>query len=174
MAGILQGICWLGALFICFQIGGSTLSLPENFTFPVTILVWGLALFIGGFCLYAGLMAGAGALVPNMKEAGSANLIVLMPMFLGYIVGLMSPMSEAANATLPTILSIFPLTAPVVMIMRLSDSVVPLWQLLLSVGLTCAAAYLTLRAVSAMFHAQNLLSGQPFSLRRYIRTLLTG
>lgn len=56
--------------------------------------------------------------------------------------------------------------------MRLTDSVVPLWQLLLSVSLTYLTAYLVLRAVAAMFHAQNLLSGQPFSTKRYFQALV--
>ena len=35
-----------------------------------------------------------------------------------------------------------------------------------------SVAYLIIRAVAAMFHAQNLLSGQPFSAKRFFRALL--
>ena len=66
----------------------------------------------------------------------------------------------------------FPLTAPVLMMMRLTDGSVPLWQLLLSAALMLATAYLIVRAVAAMFHAQNLLSGQPFSAKRFFGALL--
>ena len=39
---------------------------------------------------------------------------------------------------------------------------------------TCvfAAAYASLRAAAAVFHAQNLLSGESFSAARYARALL--
>ncbi len=173
-AGLLQMIVWLSAVLIIFNLGGSTLRLPENFTFPVGIVLWGLLFFLGGFAVYASLMAGVGALVPKMKEAASANFIVISPLFIGYVVGLLAPLTETAGGTLPLILSIFPLTSPVVMIMRLSDSVVPLWQLLLSAGLLFTTAYFIMRAVAAMFRAQYLLSGQPFSIRHYWRALTSG
>jgi ABC-2 type transport system permease protein len=88
------------------------------------------------------------------------------------VVGLLAPLAEASRGALPVALSLFPLTAPVVMIMRLTDGSVPLWQLLLSAGLMVVATYLIVRAVAAMFRAQHLLSGQPFSVRRYFGALL--
>lgn len=172
--GILQTVTWLGAIAISANLGGSTLRLPANFAFPVEILVWGVVFFAGGYGLYASLMAGAGALAPKMKEAGVANVIAMIPLLIGYMVGLMAPVAEVADAPLPVALSFFPFTAPVVMIMRLSNGVVPLWQLLLAAGLTYAAAWWALRAVARLFHAQNLLSGQPFSVSRYLGALFAG
>jgi ABC-2 type transport system permease protein len=171
-AGLLQTIVWMSAVLITFNTSGSILNLPEGFTFPIGILFWSLLFFLGGFAVYASLMAGVGALIPKMKEAGAANFIVISPLFFGYAVGLLAPLADAAGGTLPLILSIFPFTSPVVMIMRLSDGFVPIWQLLLSAGLLFATAIFTLRTVAAMFRAQNLLSGQPFSIRRYFRVLL--
>jgi len=171
IAGMVQTVVWLGAIYISFNLGGSTLSLPEGFNFPVEIVAWSLVFFIGGFALYASLMAGAGALVPKMKEAGIANFIAMFPLFFGYVFGLMAPLADATGSTFLVFLSIFPLTSPVVMIMRLTDGLVPPWQLLLSIGLLFITAYFALQTVAAMFHAQNLLSGQPFSVKRYLRAL---
>ena len=168
VAGLLQAIIWLGMIYISTTLGGATLSLPEGFSFPVDILAWGLVFFLGGFGVYAGMMAGAGALVPKMKEAGAANYIVMVPLMVGYTLGLMAPLTENADSLLILILSFFPLTAPVVMMMRLTNGSVPVWQLLAAAGLLFALAVYLLRAVAALFHAQNLLSGQPFSLRRYL------
>ena len=171
IAGLSQTLVWLLSIWVGFNLGGSTLSLPDGFTFPVEIVIWSLIFFIGGFALYASLMAGAGALVPKMKEAGIANFIAMIPLFFGYIFGLMAPLADATGSAFLVFLSIFPLTSPVVMIMRLTDGNVPLWQLLLSIGLLFVTAYFALQMVAAMFHAQNLLSGQPFSARRYLRAL---
>lgn len=171
IAGLLQTVAWLGAIFILFKIGVQTLSLPENFSLPTGILAWSLVFYIGGYAVYASLMAGAGALVPKMKEAGGANFIAMIPLFVAYMVGLISPIAGVTNESLPVALSLFPLTAPVVMVMRLADGIVPLWQLLLSAGLTYLTAYFSLRTAAVMFQAQNLLSGQPFSISRYLRAL---
>lgn len=171
-AGLLQTTVWLGAIYISFNLGGSTLSLPDNFVFPIDILIWGLVFFLGGYGLYASLMAGAGALVPRMKEAGVANFIVMFPLFFGYVFGLMAPLADAADSAFLVFLSMLPLTSPVVMIMRLTNSVVPLWQPLFSALLLFITAYFALRAVAAMFHTGNLLSGQPFSLKRYLAAMI--
>jgi ABC-2 type transport system permease protein len=173
ISGLLQTIIWFCAVFYVFNRGSLALRLPENFIFPVEILVWSLAFFIAGYLLYASLMAGAGALVPRLKESGITSAIIVFPLLVGYMIGIYAPLGRATEATLPVIASILPFTAPVVMVMRLTDGNVPTWQILVSLGLTFLTAYLTLRAVAAMFHAQNLLSGQPFSLNRYVK-MLTG
>lgn len=170
-AGLAQTVVWLGVIYISFNLGGSTLSLPDGFKFPVEIVAWSLVFFIGGFALYASLMAGAGALVPKMKEAGIASFIAIIPLFFGYVFGLMAPLVDATSSGLLVFLSFFPLTSPVVMVMRLTDGLVPLWHLLLSFILLFLTAYYALQMVAAMFHAQNLLSGQAFSVKRYFRAL---
>jgi len=172
IAGLLQTVIWLGAIYFSLNLGGSTLRLPENFEFPVDILIWSLVFFLGGYGLYANLMAGAGALVPRMKEAGMANYIAIFPLFFGYVFGLMAPLAKAADSAFLVFLSVFPLTSPLVMVMRLTNRAVPLWQLMLSILLLFVTAYYALHSVAAMFHAQNLLSGQPFSLRRYFGALV--
>lgn len=169
LAGIIQTTCWLGAILIIFNLGGRTLSLPENFTFPVDILVYGLLLFLGGYGLYAAMLSGVGALIPNLKESGGAFYIILLPLMIGYLIGLFAPLMHVTQTDLLITLSIIPFTAPVVMVMRLTDSIVPIWQILLAISLLYLTAVVTLRAATAMFHAQNLLSGQPFSLGRYLR-----
>lgn len=172
IAGLLQTAAWVGAIFYLSKIGRQSFSLPENFSIPTDILAWSLVFFLGGYGMYASLMAGAGALVPKMKEAGAASQIAMIPLMAGYLVGLFAPLAGVANEGLPVALSLFPLTAPVVMVMRLANGIVPFWQLLLSAALTYLTAYFTLRVAAAMFHAQNLLSGQPFSMRRYLAAFI--
>jgi len=172
ITGLLQVIAWLGAVFALMSLGGQTLNLPEEFAFPASILAWGLVFFLLGFAVYASLMAGVGALASKLKEANQAVFVVMSPLFAGYMVGILAPMTGAPHAVLPTALSLFPLTAPIVMMMRLTEGSVPLWQLLLSTGLMLVTVYIIVRAVAAMFHAQNLLSGQPFSFKRFANALL--
>ena len=171
IAALLQTIVWLAAIVVCFTKGGQMLALPENFTFPASILVWSLIFFLGGYGVYASLMAGAGAMVPKMKEAGAVSMTMMVPLMVGYIVGLASSIAGASDRALPVALSLFPLTAPIVMVTRLTTSTVPLWQLFLSAGLTFLTAFFTLRGAAAIFQAHTLLSGQSFSLGRYLRAL---
>jgi ABC-2 type transport system permease protein len=171
IASLLQTVLWVGTFFGLLTLGGSALSLPDAFTIPLSILAWSLVFFVLGFAIYASLMAGAGALVPRLKEANQASFIAMAPLMAGYLVGLLAPLADLADGALPTALSLFPLTAPIVMMMRLTAGTVPLWQLLLSAGLMALSAYAIVQAVAAMFRAQNLLSGQSFSVRRFFSAL---
>jgi ABC-2 type transport system permease protein len=171
VASFLPSMAWLGSGLIVLRMGGGVLNLPPELTIPTSILVWGVVFFLLGYVVYGSLMAGAGALVPNVKEITQASWVVMAPMFVGYLVGVISS-GEAPHAALPTALSMFPLTAPMVMMMRLTVGGVPLWQPLLSVALMVLTAFFIIRAVARMFRAQTLLSGQPFNVRRFASALL--
>lgn len=171
IASLLPTIVWLGTSYAILRLGGGVLNLPAELSIPPSILAWGIVFFILGYIVYASLMAGAGALVPNMKEISQATWVVSFPLFFGYIVALIAS-GEAPHGALPTLLSLFPLTAPIVMIMRLTIGGVPLWQPLLAVGLMVLTAVFVVRAVARMFRAQVLLTGQPFSARRFAYALL--
>jgi len=170
LATLLQMMAWVGTVFLVFRTGGQTLNLPEGFQVPPTLLVWGLVFFLLGYAVYASLMAGAGALVPKVKETTQVTWVVTMPIFAGYLIGLF--LLEDPHGRIATALSLFPLTSPILMIMRLTVGGVPLWQPLLAAVLLALTAILVIRAVARMFHAQNLLSGQSFSARRFYAALL--
>jgi len=73
---------------------------------------------------------------------------------------------------LPLFLSLFPFTSPTAMMMRLALGPVPPWQLAFSIILLVGTMVVILRAVARMFRAQNIMSGQPFSLKRLVFALL--
>jgi ABC-2 type transport system permease protein len=114
-------------------------------------------------------MAAVGALVPNLREASQATFVVIMPMLIPLLT--ISILIDQPDGPLATVLSIFPLTAPVAMMTRLAGTDVPLWQVLLAVLLLAGTVVLIVRAVANMFRAQTLLSGQPFNLRRFFSAL---
>jgi ABC-2 type transport system permease protein len=79
---------------------------------------------------------------------------------------------EEPNGTLATILSLVPWTASVTMMLRLAAGSVPVWQLLVSSTLLAGTAFAIMRSVARLFHAQTLLSGQPFNVKVYVNALL--
>ena len=167
--GFLQVLAWFGAVFLIFKIGGTSLNIPTGFELPVSLLVWGLVFFLLGFAVYASLMAGAGALTPKLSQYTSVYFIVSMPLLISYALSMMLAMRP--HSTLAVMLSMFPLSAPVMMITRLTVGGVPIWQPIIAAVLTLIFAIIVIRAVARVFRAQALLSGQPFSAMRYINTL---
>ena len=169
LVGLLQTVVWMGSGFLILRAGGTTLNIPANLQLPPDLLIWTIVFFLLGYLLYATIMGGVGALVPNVKEASQATFVIILPMLIPLM--LISMMIETPNATLPLILSLFPFSAPVAMVTRMSVTAVPLWQILVSVGLLLAMIILLVRAVSGMFRAQILLTGKKFSVGLYLRTL---
>lgn len=170
LTGLLQTMIWFGTGYALLRLSGRTFNLPPGLELPPSILAWGSVFFLLGYAVYASLMAALGALVPNLKEGSQSTIIVIwptiVPMFLSSI------LIEQPHGTVATALSLFPLTAPMTMMLRLSVGGVPWWQPLLAAGLLLITAYGIIRAVAAMFHAQHLLSGQTFSIRRFFGALL--
>lgn len=164
LVGLLQAVLWVGTGYGLLRLGGRSFNLPPGFQLPPSFLLWGLVFFLLGYGLYASLMAGVGALVPNLREASQATFIVILPLIIPLM--LISVLIEAPDGGLAVGLSLFPLTAPVVMMTRLSAGQPPLWQVLLAMGLLALTVVFTVRAVAGMFRAQTLLAGQGFSLGR--------
>lgn len=168
--GFLQVFAWLGAIYLVLRIGKPTLNLPSEFSLPISLLIWGLVFYVLGYAVYATLMAGAGALTPNVSQYTSVYFIVSSPLLISYFFSITLAMNP--NSPLAVGLSIFPLSAPIMMITRLTVGDVPVWQPITAALLTIFLSLLIMRAVARMFRAQALLSGQPFSMQRYIRTLI--
>jgi len=167
--GLLQLVLWMGSGMLLLKLGGTTLNIPPNLQLPPQILIWGIAFFILGYLLYATIMAGIGVLVPNLKEASQATYVVIIPFLIPLM--LVGAIIEKPNGLLSTVLSLIPLTAPNTIMTRMAVSPVPLWQLLVAIGLLIASILLLLRGVAGMFRAQTLLTGSKFSLGLFIKTL---
>jgi ABC-2 type transport system permease protein len=73
---------------------------------------------------------------------------------------------EDPNGTLSVVLSLFPFSAPSAMVTRLAVAQVPLWQILVSLAGLALTAYLFLSLSVRFFRSSNLLSYDPFNLKR--------
>jgi ABC-2 type transport system permease protein len=127
---------------------------------------------LGGFSLYAALMAGIGALSEDMESSGGWVFVLTLPMMAP--VYLWTAIASAPNGPLAVALSLFPYSAPVAMVMRMTASVVPAWQLGVSLALVALATAMTIWLMARLFRAQTLLSGESLSLNRFWTALRSG
>ena len=171
IVGLGQTLLWLGMSYLLLNLSGQTFKLPSEIHLPVSFLAWGLVFFLLGYAVYASLMAGLGALAPNLREASQATFVITLPLMIPLFLS-SSVFMQEPNGAIATGLSLFPLTAPVAMMARLSAGGVPGWQAALAIVLLALTAVLILRAVAGMFRAQALLSGQGFKLKTYFKALM--
>jgi ABC-2 type transport system permease protein len=172
LMGLLVNILWIGTAFGLMRLSGSTFQLPAEYQIQAYILIWGVIYFLLGYAVYASLLGAVGAMLPNLRETSQATMVVILPMILPLM--FITLLIEQPNGLLAVGLSLFPLTAPVTMMLRLVLIPVPGWQLFLSVLFLLLAAVIILRAVASMFRAHTMLSGQPLSLRNIYRFFLGG
>lgn len=169
VAGLAQMIFWMGSGYTLLLVSGSAFNLGAAFSLPLSFLAWGLLFFLLGYFLYASLMAGVGAMVPNLRETSQATMLLVIPLIIPLV--MIGTIIELPNSVLSIGLSLFPLTAPVTMMTRMAATQVPLWQLLTAVVLLLVTIALLIRGVAGLFRAQTLLSGQEFSIKLFFKAL---
>ena len=170
IVGLGQTLFWFGTSYALLNISGRTFQLPSDIHLPFSFLAWGLVFFLLGYAVYASLMAGLGALAPNLREASQATFMITLPLMVPLFLA-SSVFMQAPNGMIAIVLSLFPLSAPVAMMARLSAGGVVWWQPWLAVALLAGTIVLIVRAVAGMFRAQALLSGQGFKFKTFIRAL---
>lgn len=169
LVGLLQTIVWSGSGYLMLLFSGKQFALGDAFKLPPSILIWGIIYFILGYAVYASLMAGLGALVPNMREASQTTTVVILPLIVPLV--FISSLIQAPNSPLSVVLSLFPLTSPVSMMTRLAATTVPFWQTALAAVLIGLTALFLVRSAARMFRAQNLLSGQSINTKAFLSAL---
>lgn len=171
IVGLLQTVIWAGTGYALLRLTGRAVSLPAEIRIPFSTVVWVAIFFLLGYAIYASLLAALGVLTgPNAPGSSTADLVMLWPLLIPMF--FMPLMISNPNSALSTIVSLFPLSAPVAMLTRMAAGGVPWWQPPLAAVLMGLTAALVLRAVAGVFRAQILLSGQMFTVRRLLRLLL--
>jgi ABC-2 type transport system permease protein len=148
MMGKLIGIClvgltqfgiWLLTLAAVTAPGVMTriAGMPEGVKLPTVTPVMVLhfiLLFILGFFVFSTLYAAIGASFNNLQEAqqvsGIAVFFLVIPVFL------MLPIINDPGSTFAVVASLIPLFTPLLMTLRISLEMPPLWQILLGYTLT--------------------------------------
>ncbi len=169
LLGLLQTALWVGVLWMVVRLGGQPLKIPAGFELPPQLLVWSLVYFLLGYGMYGALLAGVGALAPDVKDTKGASFLVMSPLIAVYVFVVV--IITNPNGLIALLVSLFPLTSPVGMIARMTAGEVPWWQLALAAALQLLAAIFIVRLVARLFRAQHLLSGQPFNVPRFMRAL---
>ncbi len=119
--------------------------------------IWMLVYFVLGFLLFCGLMTALGAVGASAREAGQVTGVMTLPVVAPLWFG--SVITEAPDGMVASVLSLFPLTAPVTMMLRLGQGAVPFWQLLLSAALMLAGVFGAIWLAARLFRGMTLLTG---------------
>jgi len=130
-------------------------------------LMLAIAWFALGFMLYAFLFAATAALVDKITEVNSAILPVMTMLVVGYMLAVTVVTADPGGGW-SVASSMFPLTAPLAMPIRWASGLVPVWQLLLAMAGTAAAAALMVGVASSIYRRALLITGRRVRLRELV------
>lgn len=158
LAGLLQYGVWMGFGLLGILVLGPALHLSLPPMLSPTTFLWLFVFFIPAYFLYAALYAALGAGAEDEQHltqlAWPVMVFLMIPVFLINLL-VMSPDSGLSIA-----LSLFPLTSPIVMLIRVLISPPPAWQLILSLGLLLASVLGTALLAGRVFRVGILLTGK--------------
>jgi ABC-2 type transport system permease protein len=149
-------------LFIASQAGDVSSALGDIEVEPVTLVLM-IIYFLLGFLLFGSLMAAIGAVSSSVRESQNFVVVVSLPAAIPFF--FLTLFAEEPNGTLAKALSLFPITAPLSMAMRLSVADVPVVQIGLSLVLLIAGVVFAIWLAARLFRVNTLLMGNTPKLR---------
>jgi ABC-2 type transport system permease protein len=167
-AGMVQVLVWVISLPLLLRLATSSIGgLLANIQVPANFWVLGVIYFILGYGFFAVLSAAIAALSSSVQEAqgiaGIYGMFNVAPFWLLSLI-LIYPNSPAW-----VILSIFPLSAPVMTMIRLGLIGVPAWQLALSMIVMVLAVVGGLYVAARLLRAYMLMYGKRPNLGEIVR-----
>jgi ABC-2 type transport system permease protein len=172
-AGLVQVAVWVISAPLLLNlasssIGGfiSTIQLPANF------VVLAVVYFILGYSLFAVISASVGAISSGSREGqqliGVFTLPLLIPLWFTSLIILLP------DNPIWVFFAIFPLSAPVEVIIRLGVSVIPAWQLVASMAVLVLSIIGILLLTIRIFRTYLLMYGKRPGIGEVMRSLRSG
>ncbi len=168
--GLTQLLVWLATMMLLS--GGSLLMLALFIpSWPIQKVLLLILFYLLGYTLYATLYAGLGALGANTREsqqvAGVLSFLAAVPFMVSGL------LFTNPNATIIRIISLFPLTAPTMMMMRLSMVSIPTLDLVASLLLLLISIPFALWLGGKLFRFGILIYGKRPDLKTIWQALRT-
>jgi len=125
--------------------------------------------FLGGFFLYGSLLAAAGAAVDNIQDAQQFTVPITMPMLLPLL--FVFNIIQNPNGSFAVFASIFPFFSPMSMLVRLSLTEVPAYQIILSILVLVATFLGCIWFAAKIYRTGILMYGKKPSFKELFRWL---
>jgi len=133
-----------------------------DLNYIMSILSAFIFFFLAGYLLYSALFAAFGSAVDNETETQQFMLPISLPLVLALYIGM--AVSKNPEGSLAFWGSIIPFTSPIVMLVRIPYGV-PLWELLLSMGLLISSFILITWIAAKIYRTGILMYGKKVSYK---------
>ncbi|PRX42460.1 ABC transporter permease [Salegentibacter salegens] len=135
----------------------------------LSLVIFFLIYFIGGYFLYSAIYAAIGAAVDSETDTQQFMFPVILPLMLGIYVGFFSVI-ENPHGSVSTIFSMIPLTSPIVMLMRIPFGV-PWWELAISIAILIITNFGVIWLAAKIYRVGILMYGKKASYKELFKWL---
>ncbi|MBU2602400.1 MAG: ABC transporter permease [Actinobacteria bacterium] len=173
LAALTQYAVWVGAGFGLLAARGALSGLEVGAVSLrfADIDPWLLVAFAGmfalGFFSFAGLFAAGGSLVSRTEDAGQITgpitMVLVVVLFLA-VYSMDNPESTGA-----VVLSMVPMTSPLIMFVRIAMGDPPAWQIVVSCVVSLTTILVLVWMAAKVFRAGILLYGRRMSVRAVVK-----
>ena len=169
-AGLLQIVIWFLAAIVLVKIAAEYIVPLQGLSVPPGLIGFGIIYFILGYLFYGILLAAIGSMGATVRESNQLTTIIVLPAMIPlWVIGLFI---TNPDHIVFTVLTLFPVTAPITAIMKLSIGSLPVWEMLLSMALLCGSVVASMWLASRAFRTVLLMYGKRPSfveIWRYLR-----
>jgi ABC-2 type transport system permease protein len=169
-AGLVQVAIWVAVTPLLLNLAASSLGgFFSTIHIPAGLLALAVVYFILGYLLFAVLSVGVAAVSSSVREAQT-----LASLFTTWAIApfwLLSAIMAFPNSPAWVVLSIFPFSAPVLIILRLGLTGVHGWQLATSIAVLVSCIIGGLALASKLLRTYMLMYGKRPNLGEIIRNL---
>lgn len=123
-----------------------------------------ILLFVGSFLLFTGLLVSIGSIMPTAKDAGSVFGAIIITLFIPFYA--MSMILAEPHGLVSSVLSFFPLTAPITVMVRNALGLLYPWEAALAVAIIFASAVALLALGVRLFRTGSLSYDQRLDIRK--------
>jgi len=173
MLGLVQFASWVSIGLIMFAMASPQAIGTEAFTIAtITKIALYLVFFMLGYLLYAALLAAIGALTETKMEAQQISSVVTIFSLIPALCTLF--LNEEGDLVFGTVLTLFPLTAPITTIIRVFLEKITMPEILASGAMLVFSTIVVIAVATRLFRAEILMYGKKFSPRQLMRFIVQG
>lgn len=144
----------------------SALGMFSSVGFVLELFGYLTLFLIGGYMIYASIFAIIGSAVDNIQDASQLQMLGVVPVIVGLIAS-MSVLPEP-NSTFALVMSLIPLTSPMVMMARIPFHI-PLWQIILSLAILAVSIVFMVWLAAKIYRIGIFMYGKKPTIRDLIR-----
>lgn len=160
LAGLIQLAAVFGSAVVFYSINksywGGNMIVDSIFNIPPELLVYMLVFFVLGFLIYAFLFGAIGSTATKLEDINTSTMPLMFLFIIAFMVVMFSMSSGNVDNTAMKVCSFIPFTSPMAMFTRIAMSIVPWYEILISI-LILVASVIGVGIISAKIYRVGVL-----------------